>query len=75
MNVLDQLKEIVSTKQRAKVTFQNGAKLMVDTFTASAILSAYNMMSDQNKSKFERMVNKGPQNFMKIMDLSLSKGE
>lgn len=74
LDVIEQLREVVRTKQRAKIKFQNGSTMLVDIFSASAILSAHQYMVGTNKEKFERMLNRGPQNFLKVLDFSVNKG-
>ena len=56
---IDALRDIVSQKQAAKFRFRDGEKtrlVLVDLFTASAIVTAHGAVSDENRAKIERMI-------------------
>lgn len=50
MNVIEKMQEVVANKQAAEV---NG--VLVDLFTASAVVQVYDMVNDANKAKMQDM--------------------
>lgn len=70
MDAINTLKKIVKTRSMADVNFDNGTSFPVDLTTANALLKAYNQLGTQEKKKFERMLNKGPKNFMALVDFA-----
>ena len=67
---LKALEQIVNKQSKKRIKFDNGSSLSVDVQTANILLNAYDTVRD--KDKFERMLNKGPQNFMKLVDFAWS---
>ena len=49
-NVIEKMREIVSKKQAMKIS-----GVMVDMFTASAVVQIYDKVNDANKKKMEKM--------------------
>ena len=50
MNVIEKMQEVVANKQAAEV---NG--VLVDLFTASAVVQVYDQVNDVNKAKMQDM--------------------
>jgi hypothetical protein len=72
-DVLDSLKKIVSSKTADYVKFDDGRKLKVDLFTASALTKVYDAVEGSNKEKMKDMLNAGSAKFMKLVDFAMSK--
>jgi hypothetical protein len=62
----------IEALKSAPVKFRYGSNkrtVLVDGFTASAVLACYGALSgEENKAKFERMVAGTPQQFKRIVD-------
>ena len=63
------LRDIVSEKQVARFRFpSNGKSILVDLFTASAIVKVYDALSNQEtKDKFDRMISGTSDQFMRVV--------
>lgn len=71
-DVLAKLGEVVKRKQRSSVKFQDGSSIVVDAFTAQALLKTYEALKQpQAKEKFVRMINKNKIEFMKVTNFAL----
>jgi len=64
-SAFESLKKIVDDKQHQKVKFDDGSSATVDGFTASAIIAVHKALNDDNKKKFEDLVNKSKAGMMK----------
>jgi hypothetical protein len=70
-NVLEQLQDILDSKQRTVIKFKNGTSGSVDMQTANVVLTVYNAMQQPDmKQKFERMINGDKRSFVKVVDFS-----
>ena len=70
---IDVLAKVVADKQASKVKFEDGGSLMVDLFSASAMMGVYhNLKKEETKSKFRNMVNTKA-GFLKLLDFALTK--
>ncbi len=72
-DVLDSLKKIVADKTANYVKFEDGRKLKVDLFTASALTKVYDAVEGTNQTKMRDMLNAGSAKFMKLVDFAMSK--
>lgn len=72
--VLEDLKDIVSSKSVKEVKFTDGKKQKVDMTTASMILNVHKQLNDENKAKVERMLNDSKK-FMQIAQFSMNAGK
>lgn len=70
---IDVLAKVVADKQASKVKFDDGGSIMVDLFSASAMMGVYhNLKKEETKAKFRNMVNTKA-GFLKLLDFALSK--
>jgi hypothetical protein len=70
---IDSLAKIVADKQASKVKFQDGSSIMVDLFSASAMMGVYrNLSKEETKKKFQNMTS-NKAGFLKLLDFALSK--
>jgi hypothetical protein len=70
---IDVLAKVVADKQASKVKFDDGGSIMVDLFSASAMMGVYhNLKKEETKAKFRNMVN-NKAGFLKLLDFALSK--
>jgi hypothetical protein len=65
------LQHIVKTKQAAPLKFNDGSKLVIDMFTASAVVDLYNKSSDATKVKFDTIL-QSKYKFIKLVDTVFS---
>jgi hypothetical protein len=72
--VLEDLKDIVSSKSVKEVKFTDGKKQKVDMTTASMVLNVHKQLNDENKAKVERMLNDSKK-FMQIAQFSMNAGK
>jgi hypothetical protein len=72
--VLEDLKDIVSSKSMKAVTFTDGKKQKVDLTTASMVLSVHKQLNPENKTKVENMLNDSKK-FMQIVQFAMSAGK
>lgn len=72
--VLEDLKDIVSSKSMKEVKFSDGKKQKVDLTTASMVLNVHKQLKDENKAKVERMLNDSKK-FMQIVQFSMNAGK
>ena len=73
MNVLNSLEYIVKNKSASEVKFFDG-KAKVDLFTASAVLSLYNGVNDDNKKKLANLM-ADRQGFVKAAKIAFKMSE
>jgi hypothetical protein len=70
---IDVLAKVVADKQASKIKFDDGGSMMVDLFSASAMMGVYhNLNKEETKAKFRNMVNTKA-GFLKLLDFALSK--
>lgn len=70
---IDVLAKVVADKQASKVKFDDGGSIMVDLFSASAMMGVYhNLSKEETKAKFRNMVN-NKAGFLKLLDFALTK--
>ena len=70
---IDTLAKIVADKQAAKVKFEGGETMMVDLFSASAMMGVYHRLNkEESKDKYRKMSNTKA-GFLKLLDFALSK--
>ena len=70
---IDSLAKIVADKQASKVKFVDGSSIMVDLFSASALMGVYrNLSKEETKTKFQNMTS-NKAGFLKLLDFALSK--
>lgn len=70
---IDSLAKIVADKQASKVKFADGSSIMVDLFSASALMGVYrNLSKEETKTKFQNMTS-NKAGFLKLLDFALSK--
>lgn len=72
--VLEDLKDIVSSKSMKEVKFTDGKKQKVDMTTASMVLNVHKQLNVENKAKVERMLNDSKK-FMQIVQFSMNAGK
>ena len=72
--VLEDLKDIVSSKSVKEVKFTDGKKQKVDMNTASMVLNVHKQLNGENKAKVERMLNDSKK-FMQIVQFSMNAGK
>jgi hypothetical protein len=72
--VLEDLKDIVSSKSMKEVKFTDGKKQKIDMTTASMVLNVHKQLNDENKTKVERMLNDSKK-FMQIVQFSMNAGK
>jgi hypothetical protein len=72
--VLEDLKDIVSSKSMKEVKFTDGKKQKVDMTTASMVLNVHKQLNPENKAKVERMLNDSSK-FMQIVQFSMNAGK
>jgi hypothetical protein len=72
--VLEDLKDIVSSKSMKEVKFTDGKKQKVDMTTASMVLNVHKQLNDENKAKVKRMLNDSKK-FMQIVQFSMNAGK
>lgn len=70
--VMDQLHKIVNNKQAQSVKFASGHSRKIDHYTASALTQVHKALNGDNKKKFEDLVHKSPDHFMKASDFAFS---
>lgn len=61
----------IEAMKEAPVYFRYGSnkrKILIDGFTANAVLACYRALSDEHKAKFERMVAGGPNQLNRVVD-------
>ena len=68
-NVAD-LKDIVKRKGAKNLKMKDG-KMLVDSFTASAIMNVYNKVNPTNKKKMEDLANGKKSDLMKLQSLAM----
>jgi hypothetical protein len=72
--VLEDLKDIVSSKSMKEVKFTDGKKQKVDMTTASMVLNVHKQLNPENKTKVEKMLNDSKK-FMQIVQFSMNAGK
>lgn len=72
--VLEDLKDIVSSKSIKEVKFSDGKKRKVDMTTASMIVNVHKQLNGENKAKVERMLNDSAK-FMQIAQFAMNAGK
>ncbi len=56
LSKIEVIKKIVEERQCMKIkSTRTGKKILVDTFTASHVLSVYNALNPVNREKFEKL--------------------
>ena len=69
---IDVLAKIVADKQASKIKFEGGETMMVDLFSASAMMGVYHhLKKEETKAKFRKMVNTRA-GFLKLLDFALA---
>ena|SRR3990167_7998361 len=63
---LTRLKQIATEKNTGMLKFPDGSSVKVDAITAKAIHRIHSLVSDENKIKYERMLNKDRHNFSRV---------
>lgn len=67
------LQEIVNEKQAVRFRWENKRDaVLVDLFTASKLINIYDLLKDEGKEKFKRML-ATRNNFIKLCNFALSK--
>lgn len=70
---IDTLAKIVADKQASKVKFEGGETMMVDLFSASAMMGVYHRLNkEETKDKFRKM-SASKAGFLKLLDFALAK--
>lgn len=67
---LANLRKIVDEKQARSIKLVDGS-MMVDMFTASAIINIYDAVNDANKAKLIDMLGKGKAGMLKVADIAM----
>jgi hypothetical protein len=68
--VLDQLEKIVKTKGASKVKFANGKSVTVDMTSANALVNMMKKLNDKNAAKASEMLEKSPEDMLKLLDVA-----
>ena len=69
-NNIDVIKSIVKNKGAKNIKMKDG-KMMVDLFSASAIMNVYNKVNPTNKQKMEKLANGKKSDLMKLQSLAM----
>lgn len=70
-DVVQGLRDILGSKSRKSVKFEDGTRMTVDLQTANVLLTVLDALKKpEAKEKFIRMVNKNANEFMKVVDFS-----
>ena len=64
------IQDIVRAKIARRLKFKEGGTMKVDMTTANALLTVYDALNDANKKKFEEMLTKSKNTFMKAVDFT-----
>jgi len=72
--VIDDLKDIVTSKSIKDVKFSDGKKRKVDLTTASMVVSMHKQLNKENQAKVERMLNDSNK-FMQIVQFAMNAGK
>ena len=64
------IQDIVRAKTARRLKFKEGGTMKVDMTTANALLTVYDALNDANKKKFEEMLTKSKNTFMKAVDFT-----
>ena len=73
-SVIDDLKDIVSSKSMKEVKFSDGKKKKVDLFSASMVVSMHKQLNKENQAKVEGMLNDSKK-FMQILQFAMTAGK
>ena len=67
---IEDIQDIVKGKAARRLKFKEGGTMKVDMTTANALLTVYDALNDANKKKFEEMLTKSKNTFMKAVDFT-----
>jgi len=67
---IEDIQDIVKAKAARRLKFKQGGTMKVDMTTANALLTVYDALNAANKKKFEEMLTKSKNTFMKAVDFT-----
>jgi hypothetical protein len=73
-SVIDDLKDIVSSKSMKEVKFSDGKKKKIDLFSASMVVSMHKQLNKENQDRVEGMLNDSKK-FMQILQFAMTAGK
>jgi len=69
-DILDDLQDVIDSKQLVKATLSNGDSIDIDLPTANVLLTVINALTDENRQKMLDRMSQNTQEFLKVVDFA-----